>query len=224
VEKNCRETSSQSILYFWVDIVHLKTIRPDHSMPSYSNLSETELLDAIRANDEKAFSELIKRFWLKAHSLAYSKIRSKELTQEIVQDLFVALWDKRTSLVIHNFSAYLYTSIRNKAINYIESRIVEQKYWDYYKAFIPHAEAPEHLLEYNELVDALDHGIANLPKKSRRVFQLSRMEGRSVAEIARLLNLSEKAIEYHITRSLKHLRVHLKDFITSWLMLLSCLF
>lgn len=51
-----------------------------------------------------------------------------------------------------------------------------------------------------------------LPQKTKKVFQLNRLEGRSVPEIANVLNLSEKAIEYHLTRSLKHLRVHLKDF------------
>ena len=58
-----------------------------------------------------------------------------------------------------------------------------------------------------------DAGMEGLPQKTRKVFQLSRLEGRPVAEIAHLLNLSEKAIEYHLMRSLKHLRLHLKELI-----------
>ena len=69
-------------------------------------------------------------------------------------------------------------------------------------------------LEYNDLVHALDEQVKNLPEKTQEVFRLNRLEGRSVSEIARRLNVSEKAIEYHITRSRKELRLLLKDFLT----------
>ena len=170
----------------------------------------------MRCDDEKAFSELFHRHWRKAHHFAYSKVRSKEATEEMVQEFFMTLWDKRATLTIQNFASYLHTSIKNKALNFIESRIVEKKYWDYYKAFVPQTEETiaTHI-EYNNLMEAIEEGMEKLPKKSKTVFQLSRMEGRSIPEIASLLNLSEKAIEYHLTRSLKHLRIHLKDFIIS---------
>jgi RNA polymerase sigma-70 factor (ECF subfamily) len=62
-------------------------------------------------------------------------------------------------------------------------------------------------------VKALEEGVKELPEKTQEVFRLSRVEGHSVAEIAKRLNLSEKAIEYHITRSRKELRLYLKDFL-----------
>ena len=181
-------------------------------MSFYSNYTEEKLLEAIRLDDEKAFAELFNRHWHKAHVLAYSKVHSKEVTEEIVQDLFMTLWDKRATLSIHNVSSYIYASVKNKALNYIESCIVRKKYWDYYKAFVPQVEdSTEKIVNYNELLEALEHGMEHLPKKTKKIFQLNRLEGRSVSEIAKLLNLSEKAIEYHLTSSLKHLRVHLKN-------------
>jgi len=193
----------------------------------YIHYSDEKLLEAIREDDEKAFAELFNRTWKKAHTLAYSKVHDRQVTEEIVQDLFVTLWDKRASLPIHNIHSYIYTSIKNKALNYIESRIVRKKYWEYYKAFVPQSESStEETVEYNELMKAIEEGIEHLPKKTKRIFQLNRLEGRSIAEIAKLLNLSEKAIEYHLTNSLKHLRVHMKDsiIVLCYLALGSCLF
>ncbi len=182
----------------------------------YCNYSEEKLLEAIRQDDEKAFAELFNRYWHKAHVMAYSKVRHKQVTEEIVQDLFMTLWDKRASLSIHNISSYIFTSIKNKSLNYIESCIVRKKYWEYYKAFVPQTEeSTDKIVEYNELMEAIEQGMEHLPKKTKRIFQLSRLEGRSVSEIAKLLNLSEKAIEYHLTNSLKHLRLHLKDSIVT---------
>jgi RNA polymerase sigma-70 factor (ECF subfamily) len=98
---------------------------------------------------------------------------------------------------------------------------VQKKYWDYYKTFIPHQEnLTERAVEFNELLEALEEKMEYLPEKSKKVFKLNRLEGHSIAEIANTLNLSEKAIQYHITRSLKELRLHLKDFIISFATLL----
>jgi RNA polymerase sigma-70 factor (family 1) len=178
----------------------------------YTNYSEEKLLEAIRQSDEKAFAELFNRYWRKAHVIAYSKVHNKQVTEEIVQDLFMTLWDKRATLAIQNINSYICTSIKNKALNYIESCIVKQKYWEYYKAFVPQAESStEKMVEYNELMEAIEIGMEHLPKKTKRIFQLNRLEGRSISEIAKLLNLSEKAIEYHLTTSVKQLKLHIKD-------------
>lgn len=169
-------------------------------------------MEAIRQDDEKAFAELFNRHWRKAHMMAYSKVHNKHVTEEIVQDLFITLWDKRASLSIQNISSYFYTSIKNKSLNYIESCVVRKKYWEHYKTFAPQSEeSTDNIIEYNELLEAIEQGMEHLPKKTKRIFQLNRLEGRSISEIAKLLNLSEKAIEYHLTISLKQLRLHLKD-------------
>lgn len=185
-------------------------------MPITPIYTDHELLEAIRHDDEKAFSELFKRYWRKVHAVAYSRVRSKEVTEEIVQDIFTSLWDKRASLSINHLPSYLFTSVKYKALNYIESRLVYEKYWDYYKHYVPQQEdATESIVEYDELMEAIEEGMEHLPEKSKKVFRLNRLEGRSVPEIANILNLSEKAIQYHITQSVKKLRVHLKNYILS---------
>ena len=194
-------------------------------MPVFSGHTDCELLAAIRNDDEKAFSELFKRYWRRVHSMAYSKVRSKEVTEEIVQDLFTSLWDKRGSLSINNLPSYLFASVKHRALNYLESEIVHKKYWDYTRNYIPQQEyATETIIEFNELMEAIEEGVDHLPEKSKRVFRLNRLEGHSVHEIAGILNLSEKAIQYHLTQSLKKLRFHLKDYLLASVISLTLLF
>jgi RNA polymerase sigma-70 factor (ECF subfamily) len=105
-------------------------------------------------------------------------------------------------------------------LNHIASQITREKHWNYYKQFIPLQEdVTANAVEFNELMEALEDGIEHLPEKSKKVFRLNHLEGHSISEIANLLNLSEKAIRYHLTQSVKKLRLHLKDHI-----LVACLY
>ena len=70
---------------------------------------------------------------------------------------------------------------------------------------------------YDDLAEAVEVAVNRLPEKSRQVFRLNRLEGKSIREIANLMKLSEKAIEYHLTKSIKELKVHLRDFILVFL-------
>lgn len=187
---------------------------------SVSTLTDCELLDAVRQNDKKAFAELFKRYWKKVYAMTYSMVRSEKPTQEIVQDIFISLWDKRFTLSINHLPSYLYVTVKNKTLNHIASQITREKYWNYYKQFIPLQEdVTANAVEFNELMEALEDGIEHLPEKSKKVFRLNHLEGHSISEIANLLNLSEKAIRYHLTQSVKKLRLHLKDYI-----LVTCLY
>lgn len=193
-------------------------------MPVWSSHTDQELLEAIRNDNEQAFHELFRRYWRKVHDMAYSRVRSKEATEEIVQDLFISLWNRRASLLIDNLSSYLYTSVKHRVLNHIESQIVRKKYWEYYKNFIPQQEdVTTQAIEFDALMEAIENGIEHLPEKSKKVFRLNRLEGLSVPEIASILNLSEKAIQYHLTKSLKKLRLHLKDYILTVCLICSLL-
>ena len=175
--------------------------------------TDEALLTAIQNSDAEAFSEFVKRYWKRTYQIAFAKIRSHDVTEEVVQDLFANLWSKRESLSISNVYAYIQTIIRNRSISYIRSKIVREKYWHYYKAFIPRQEESTELaVEFNELMNAVEKCAELLPEKSRDVFRLSRLEGISKKEIASRLNLSEKSIEYHLTKSIKAMRLALKDF------------
>jgi RNA polymerase sigma-70 factor (family 1) len=183
-------------------------------MSTQSNHSEQVLLENLRKGSVIAFEQIFKLYWKQLYSIAKSKVQSHDEAEEIIQQIFSALWEKKETLFITNLSYYLHTAVRNRIINAIRNKITQEKYWEYYRTFIPqHQDITENEVEFGDLNEAVEVAVNRLPQKSREVFKLSRMEGRSNAEIANLLKLSEKSIEYHLTKSLRELRVHLKDFI-----------
>ena len=179
------------------------------------SFTDSQLLECLKKGNEKAFDELFNRYWSKAFDIAFGKVKSKQQAEEIIQDIFMDLWVKRNSLDIKNFSHFLFASIKYQSINKIRSKLVEHKYRDYYKHFVSLAEnITDNTVNFNNLLEVIDEKLTKLSPKSKAVFYLSRFEGKSIKEIAETLNISEKAIEYHISRSLKELKVYLfKEFV-----------
>jgi RNA polymerase sigma-70 factor (ECF subfamily) len=184
-------------------------------MPNQNHYNEKLLLDNLRKGCVHSFERIFRKHWEPLYRTAKAKLRSHEEAQEVIQNVFSTLWEKRESHDIQNLSHYLQASVRNRVLNIIRDKLPREKYWNYYKTFIPRqADVTEELIAFADLSDAVQVAVSHLPEKSRQVFELSRIEGRSNAEIAGLLNVSEKAIEYHLTRSLRALRLHLKDYIS----------
>jgi RNA polymerase sigma-70 factor (ECF subfamily) len=144
---------------------------------------------------------------------AVNKINSKEVAEDVVQTIFVELWDNREKHSIQNISGYLDIAVKYRVINYIKAAISKKSHLAHFiKRQSPDEnDADLHLL-VQELNAAIDRAIEQLPQKTQTVFRLSRFGRQSNKEISRIMNLSEKTVEYHITQSLKTLRFYLKDF------------
>ena len=186
---------------------------------SFDNATDLDIITDLKAGRQKALTEIFRRYWKKLYLTAFYKLRSHELAEEIVQDLFTELWDKRETLFNRsleglNLAAYLERAVKNKVLNEIRKRVYDQKYWEYCKAHLPASvNSTQEIAEYNELENKLQEAMDNLSEKSREIFVLHKLKGIPVGQISRKLNLSEKAIGYHLTKSVKELKVHLRDFI-----------
>jgi RNA polymerase sigma-70 factor (ECF subfamily) len=180
----------------------------------YSIIHDDHLLRLLKASDEGALREIYLRYWKELYITTLKKLRSREVAEELVQNVIVSIWDKREISSIRNLEGYLKMAIRYQVINFIKGKIHHEKN---HSDIIPVETADqfkgESGLLARELSEAIDNATKQLPEKTRLVFRLSRYEEHSVKEIARSMNISEKAVEYHITKSLKILRLHLKDFI-----------
>ncbi len=177
-------------------------------------ISDEILMDRLKNNDEMAFEEIYNRYWLKAFRIAKQKLNSKELAEELIQDLFSNFWLKRNSIQINlNLEAYLMVSIRNLVISHVRSYLIKEKRTSQIESHFLAENNIENLINEAELNNAFNLAVEKLPEKSREVFSLSRFEHKSTLEIADNLNISHKTVEYHISKSLKFLRIHLKDFV-----------
>jgi RNA polymerase sigma-70 factor (family 1) len=187
----------------------------------FKNHTDEELLSLIKQDDEQAFTALFERHSKRMASLAYGKVNSLEITQEIVQDIFATIWERRHSLSIHAFSSYLAVCVKYQAIGHLRSQIASKKHTNLFKAFVKICEEDTlQKVELHDLEDALEKGVHQLPDKTQLVFRLNRFEGKSISEIADRLHLSEKAIKYHLSKSVRELRVHLRHFLVSCLLLM----
>lgn len=189
---------------------------------SFTSYTDEQLLAIVRDGNEGAYAELFNRHWERVYSMVYSRVRDRAETEGMTQEIFMKLWDKRSDLTIDNFAAYLYTCVKHRCINYIESKIARKRHWERYKVYLPvQDDATDKVVAFNDLREALEKGLSTIPEKSKLIFRLNRFEGHSVKEIAGQMNLSEKAIQYHLTRSVKELRVYLKEFLSLAILFLS---
>jgi len=183
--------------------------------------SDDKLMQRLREGDKQAFIEIYEKFWYKIFLIAYQRLRKKELAQELVQNLFLKIWEKRSSLQIRNIESYLFVSIRHAIIDHINAELLATHYNEYCSIFSAvKEETTERMVAFDEVSNALEEGLNMLPEKSQQVFRLSRLNNWPIDKIARHLALSEKTVQYHLTRSLKFLRTYLKEFTFSALLVL----
>lgn len=153
--------------------------------------------------------------------MAYKKVHHKALAEELAQNLFISLWERRSESNIKNLRSYLFSALKYNIINHYKSQIVRDKYLCYVNAgSAGTAFAAEESMMLRDLSEAIERGVSLLPKKTQQVFILNRIENRSVKDIANALHISEKAVEYHVTQSLKAMRVYLKDYLLLLMLLL----
>jgi RNA polymerase sigma-70 factor (ECF subfamily) len=187
----------------------------------YQLLEDEVLLKFLMISDELAFKEIYLRYWKSLYFSVINRINRKELAEDIVQGVFSALWEKREKHSIQNLSGYLHTAVKYQVINYIKSAISKKSHLSIIGEEDKKQEnSADLLLLMQELNAAIDNALDQLPQKTQTIFRLSRFEQHSNKEISNIMHLSEKAVEYHISQSLKSMRFYLKDFILVDLMAL----
>ncbi|MDP9081250.1 MAG: RNA polymerase sigma-70 factor [Bacteroidota bacterium] len=146
---------------------------------------------------------------------AYKRLKSKELAEEVVQEIFTSFWLKRHTLqATTNIGGYLHLAVYNGVIDLYRKEQVKEKYKQAFK--VVHSEldtSTEDSIFMKELVYSIETEVSNLPDKCRSVYELSRNEHKSNKEIAVYLGISEKTVENHLTRALKKLRVGLSHYL-----------
>ncbi|MBJ6368972.1 RNA polymerase sigma-70 factor [Snuella sedimenti] len=172
------------------------------------------------SESEDLFDILYKLHYPFLLKIAQSYIPSKEDAEEVLQDAFMKVWRKKDTLNSDdNITGYLYRIVKNTCLDFLRSKkhtlsletnLLQQKNLLNYNALSN--ETASHIIE-KELQKKIEESIALLPKKCQLIFIKSRFEGLKHKEISAEMNISTKTIENHITKALRHLRIHLKDFL-----------
>lgn len=187
---------------------------------SYQNLTDEALVNLLRGSDERAFEELYLRYWQRVFRFALGKVASQVTVEDICHDVFLSLWQRRSQVQIINVEAYLIQAAKYAVINYYKSRISDEKHLGLYAESLPAARnETEDALYFHSLQQAWLAALDALPEKTKAVFQYSRIDHLSNREIAGRLRLTEKAVEYHITKALRQLKGDLKDFFVLFILM-----
>jgi RNA polymerase sigma-70 factor (ECF subfamily) len=183
----------------------------------YKKFTDEELVELLKSGKDKAFDELYFRYRDILVRFVYLRMKSIAISEEIVQEVFTSIWERRKTIVIQkSFAAYIYTSVRYMTLDYIKSHEVTDQYIQEVLdknavAYTSH-NATEDAIYYDELQKAVDEAAMLLPKKSKEVFILSRVKHYTNKEIAEELNVSIETVKYHITYALKFMRTYLGEF------------
>lgn len=177
-------------------------------------VDERELLAGIRAGDEHAFDAVFREHYASLVRCAQAMLHRRDIAEEIVQDVLLALWQRRDTLVVEDsLRAYLFRATRNRALNHLRHLSIERRAEpELSMVEVPDAPAPAALVG-EEIDAALRAAIRALPPRCREVFELSRVSGLRYAEIALTLGISVKTVEAQMGKALKVLRWELADFL-----------
>lgn len=180
---------------------------------SEPNLTDQELVHLLRESDSGAFGVIYKRYWRYLYGFVFQQLGTREDAEEIVHDLMLSLWQNRQTASIQNLRVYLFIAARNLSNKSIKARINLRKYQEHlllrevFENFQTHE-----ILSPLDLSRAVERVLSRMPEKTARIFRMSKLDELPVRTIATKMDLTEKAVEYHITKSLKMLRHQLHNF------------
>lgn len=180
-------------------------------MAQYSTFSDSELADLLKLGDRNAFAEIYNRYKFLLHNHAWNKIRNKQDTQDLVQEVFSMIWSKHETINMgNNLAGYLYRCVHNQFLNMVVHKQVKDKYLDSILHFSQTSPiVTDHLVRENMLKATIENEVAHLPPRMREVFELSRKQHLSHKEIAEIMGTSERTVKKQMGYALKILRKRL---------------
>jgi len=170
----------------------------------------------IAAGNQQAFTGLFRLFYSKLHSFCMQYVHVKEVAEEITNDVFIKLWNRREEIVqINNLSTYLFVAVKNYSLNYL-------KQYSHLHVAVEDNEGasglinrndPEQELEWKEISFQLNQAIDNLPDQCRTIFKLVKEDGFRYKEVAEILGISPRTVETQLFRAIKKLQAIVNIYI-----------
>lgn len=180
-------------------------------MVSYNKYTDEQLVQLMSSDNSAAFNELYNRYWEKLLVKAGLLLDIREDAEEVIHDLFVSLWNRRSHIQLkYSFATYVSASLRYALYTFLASRKHKaSRMITSIDSLQPQPDlehTPVEWLEFEELQDKIEKAISALPEKCQLVFRLSREHGLTDKQIAHQLSISAKTVQNHMTAALKKLR------------------
>lgn len=174
-------------------------------MPSLTEIKELQRRLAMY-DDESAYKELFVAFYKPLQQFANSFVRSRELAEEIVSDVFIKIWESRAEIEsISNLKVYLYVSIKNTSLKYLlkQHRQVAISIDELDVELESFSRNPEELMLTAEMMNKIQETVNELPPRCKMIFKLIKEDGLRYKEVAEILNISVKTIDNQLAIALR---------------------
>ena len=176
--------------------------------------TDFELWEAIRLDDERAFAMFFKRYWLRLYKTAHYFSKDENTSKDLVHNVFLVLWEKRKTLQIDDFSAYLNAATRYEVFKFLKKRNSSLlTYVDELPADLPGDVQNEAIftMARADLEARLNLHLKSLPKRCADIFRMSKIQQLKNEEIAERLGIAKHSVENQLSYALKHIQKHLSD-------------
>ncbi len=186
------------------------------------------LFDSLTRGDEQAFGKLYQLYFPRLYAFSFKIINDSSLAKDVVQNVFIKIWETHSSFSFDNPEAFIYQMVRNASLNYVRHlKVVENlksKVKDQYLGeemyYIDMVGNEPYILIEKELEEKILQVMNSLPDKCLTVFRMSRIEGFKNREIAEHLNISVKAVEKHISKAMNIYRQNFANYLPLHIVLL----
>jgi RNA polymerase sigma-70 factor (ECF subfamily) len=178
-------------------------------------MGDFELYEQIKKGNEVAFESLFREYYKSLCFFCNKIVKDSDVAEEIVQDFFFHLWEKRKTLDLNaSVKSYLFKSVYNNALKYLRHKKIIAEHENYIKWQDNSQQLPDNFAELGEMMHVINTTLQEAPAKTREIFELNRNEGLKYQEIADKLGISVKTVEAHISSILKTFRENLKEYLT----------
>lgn len=172
-----------------------------------------KLIRQIKKNNVRAFKYLFETHYEKLFHFALTYVNHKEIAEEIVQDVFITIWNKRKELdITSSVKAYLFTSVKNRSISYLRQHLKLADITDNEHNIVSLYQSADYKIEGDELELYVQKAIDLLPDKCKIIFSLSRNSGLTYKEIAKELGISTETVKTQIGIALKKIKLYLEIY------------
>jgi len=179
----------------------------------FENISDSELARKISGGQKSAYQELFERYAPRIYKFSLSYLKNKKDAEELVQDVFLKIWEKREMLdQTKNIKSFIFKIAVNTIYDFIRRKNIENAFNDFAKASFDKAtDSTWHTVIFEDMQQNLNNLISQLPEQQQKIFQLSKIEGLTNDEIAANMSLSKRTVENHLYRSISFLKEHFKN-------------
>lgn len=179
--------------------------------------------------DEETYISLFRSYYIPLCAYSRRYVGRKDVAEEIVSDTFLKIWENRTSIQINtSVKSYLFQAVYNNSLYYLRKLKNEAVLADYFANTVSENIAfstfPEEIEEQSLIMEdinvRIEEAVSQLPEQQQKAFRLKRFEGKKNAEVAKIIGLSVKTVEMHLSKATLALRQNLKDYLPSFLLFL----